>query len=50
MDMKAASDDKLDTFPHVFLMADAPWNPSIMDEEFFVDPHDSVLDIPAIQQ
>ena len=50
MDMKAASDEELDTLPHVFLMADAPWNPSIMDEEFFVDPHDSVLDIPTIHQ
>ena len=50
MDMKAALDDELDTLPHVFLTADAPWNPSIMDEEFFVDSQDSVLDIPAIQQ
>ena len=50
MDMKAASDDELDTFPHIFLMADAPRNPSIVDEEFFVDPHNSVLDIPDIQQ
>ena len=50
MDMKAAFDDELDTLPHVFLTVDAPWNPSIMDEEFFVDHQDSVLDIPAIQQ
>ena len=49
MDMKAALDDELDTLPHVFLTADAPWNPSIVDEEFFVDSHNSVLDIPAIQ-
>ena len=50
MDMRAALDEELDTFPHVFLMADAPWNPNIVDEEFFLDPHDSVLDIPAIYQ
>ena len=50
MDMKAASDEELGTLPHVFLTADAPWNPSIVDEEFSVDPHDSVLDIPAIHQ
>ena len=50
MDMKAASDEEVDTFPHVFLTADAPWNPSIVDEEFFVDSHNSVLDIPAIHQ
>ena len=50
MDMKAALDEELDTLPHVFLMADAPWNPSIVDEEFFVDSHDSVLDIPAYHQ
>ena len=50
MDMKAASNDELDTLPHVFLTADAPWNPNIVDEEFFVDHQDYVLDIPTIQQ
>ena len=49
MDMKAASDDELDQFPHVFFTADVPWNPSIIDEEFF-NVADSVLDMPAIQQ
>ena len=50
IDMRAASDDELNTLPHIFLTTDAPWNPSIMDEEFFVNHQDFVLDIPAIQQ
>ena len=50
MDMKPASDNELDWFLHVFFTADAPWNPSIIDEKFLINIADSILDIPAIQQ
>ena len=38
MDMAVPSDSDLDAFPHVFLTSDSPWNPEIVDEEFFFDP------------
>ena len=50
MDMVPASDADLDLYPHVFFAADSPWNLDIVDEEFFLDPTDSIVDIPNIQQ
>ena len=50
MDMVPASDEDLNLYPHVFLTADSPWNLDIGDEEFFLDPTDSIVDIPNIQQ
>ena len=41
MDMSPASDDNMEQYPHVFFTADAPWNPDIIDEEFFFDTNDS---------
>ena len=38
MDTVAPSNSDLDAFPHVFLTSDLPWNPEIVDEEFFFDP------------
>ena len=49
MDMSPASDEDMDTYPHVFLTADAPWNPDIVDEEFFFDASDSISDVPLVQ-
>ena len=50
MDMVPASDADLDLYPHVFFTADSPWNLDIVDEEFFLHPTDSIVDIPNIQQ
>ena len=50
MDMVPVSDEDSDLYPHVFFTADSPWNPDIVDEEFFLDPTDSIVDIPDIQQ
>ena len=50
MDMQPASDSDLTTYPHVFIMADSPWNPDIVDEEFFLDSLDSLINLPIIQQ
>ena len=46
MDMSPATDTQIEHFPHVFLTAFSPWNPDIVDEEFFFDASDTLLDIP----
>ena len=48
MDMSPATDTELEHLPHVFLTADSPWNPNIVDEEFFFDASDTLLDIPMV--
>ena len=50
MDMYPASDDDLESFPHVFFTADAPWNPDIIHEEFFFDAINTLVDLPVIQK
>ena len=39
MDIHLATDDDMEIYPHVFLTADSPWKPDIVDEEFFPDSH-----------
>ena len=46
--MAPASEQDMDLYPHVFLTTDSPWNPDIVDEEFFLDPNDSLVDLPAV--
>ena len=50
MDMQPASDSDLTTYPYLFITADSPWNPDIMDEEFYLDSLDSLINLPIIQQ
>ena len=50
MDMQPASNSDLTTYPHVFFMANAPWNPDIVDKEFFFNSLDCLVDLPIIQQ
>ena len=49
IDMSPASNLDMDLYPHVFLTTDCPWNPDIIDEEFFYDASYSILDIPQVQ-
>ena len=49
MDMSPASDEDMDTYPHVFITVDAPWNPETVDEEFFFDGSDTMTDVPLVQ-
>ena len=44
MDMAPVSEHDMALYPHVFFTTDSPWNPHIVDEEFFLDPNDSLLD------
>ena len=48
MDMSPATDTELEQLPHVFLTADSPWNLNIVDEEFFFDALDTLLDVPMV--
>ena len=48
--MKPASDSDLEQYSHVFIILDAPWNPNIVDDEFFFDASDSLLSIPSVQE
>ena len=50
MDMQPASDSDLDQYTHVFLTSDAPWNPDIVDDEFFFDASNLLLSIPSVQE
>ena len=50
MDMVLPIDDDMERYPHVFITADGPWNPDIIDEEFFSDASDAITDIPGVQQ
>ena len=50
MDMKPASNSDLEQYTHVFITSDAPWNPDIVDDEFFFDASDSLLSIPSMQE
>ena len=50
MDMVPLMDDDMERYPHVFITADSPWNPDSLDEEFFFDAADTIIDIPGVQQ
>ena len=47
-DMSPATNTELDLLLHVFLTANSPWNPDIVDEEFFFDASDTLLDLPMV--
>ena len=50
VDMKPASDSDLEQYTHVFITLDAPWNPNIVNHEFYFDAPDSLLSIASIQE
>ena len=50
MDMALPIDDDMERYPHVFITALGPWNPNVIDEEFFFNDTDAITDIPGIQQ
>ena len=50
MDIHPATDDDMEMYPHVFLTADSPWNPDIVDEEFFSDSLQSLSNVPHVQE
>ena len=47
MDMVPPTDDNMERYPHVFITTDGPWNPNSIDEEFFFDGADAIIDIPS---
>ena len=50
MDMHVPTESDTDTYPHVFLTADALWDPNIIDDEFYLDDSMTFMDDSAIQQ
>eukprot|EP00977_Amphora_coffeiformis_P021962 scaffold10102_cov130-Amphora_coffeaeformis.AAC.1 len=40
----------MEKFPHVFLTSDTNWDPRILDEEFGEEFHDSVMELPEVQE
>ena len=50
MDMVPPTDDDMERYPHVFITADGSWNPDSLDEEFFFDAADAIIDILGVQQ
>ena len=49
MDMHVPTESDMDTYPHVFLTADALWDPNIIDDEFYLDDSMTLMDDSAIQ-
>eukprot|EP00977_Amphora_coffeiformis_P024461 scaffold15918_cov194-Amphora_coffeaeformis.AAC.1 len=49
-DMHPPTDEEMEKFPHVFLTSDANWDPRILDEEFGEEFHDSVMELPEVQE
>ena len=50
MDMAPATNEDMECYPHVFITADAPWSPNVVDEEFFFNTTDAIMDIPGVQE
>jgi hypothetical protein len=42
-------DAEMNKYPHVFLMSDAPWDPSVLDTEFDEQYHDAFMEDPEVQ-
>ena len=42
MDMKAPTQDELDSYPHVMFTADTPWDPHVLDNENSLDDPDFI--------
>ena len=49
MDMHVPTESNMYTYPHVFLIDDAPSDPNIIDDELFHDDSITFMDDSAIQ-
>ena len=49
MDMRIPMDAEMDKCPHVFIMADSTWDPSVLDNEFEEEFYDAVTELPEVQ-
>jgi hypothetical protein len=45
MDMKAPTQEELDSYPHVMFTSDMPWDPHVLDNEHSPDDPDSITPI-----
>ena len=44
------TDADLEKYPHVFLTADAPWDPTCLDNEFEDEFFDAITELPEVQE
>ena len=50
MDMQIPMDAEMDKYPHVFITADSPWDPSVLDNEFEDEFSDAVAELPEVKE
>ena len=50
MDMSIPTDNDMDKYPHMFITADVPWNPSVLDNEVEEEFFDAVTELPEVQE
>ena len=48
--MRPPTKVELEKFPHVFITSDAPWDPSVLDEEFDETFHDAIMKLPEVTE
>ena len=48
--MSIPTDEDMDKYPHVFLTADSPWDPSVLDNEFKEEFYDTVTELPEVRE
>ena len=50
MDVTVPTDHDMNNYPHVFLMADSPWDSVILDNKFEEEFYDAVMELPQVQE
>jgi hypothetical protein len=50
MDMTIPTDADMDRYPHVFLTADSPWDPTVLDNEFQEEFFNTVTELEEVQE
>ena len=50
MDMRPPNDVEMEHYPHVFLTADSPWDPSCIDDEYEDTYHDTIMGDPEVEK
>ena len=50
IDMSVPTDAEMEQLPHVFLTADSPWDPSLLDNEFPEEFFDTIMELPVVQE
>ena len=49
-DVRIPMDADLENYPHVFLMADSTWDPSVLDNKFDEQFYDTITELPEVKE